>query len=104
MKTLKQCIINEQSDVKGHSDVKGDLVKANELKFIRNIDDVLAIIGSVLDAVKFNEVVCMAIDKKIFGWKEFFTDEFKEDVWNCLVSDIHRCGEEMGCKWAQSKK
>ena len=43
----------------------------------------------------------MAIDKKMFGWKEFFTDEIKEDVWNCLVSDIHRCGKEMGCKWAQ---
>lgn len=97
MKTIKECIINE------HYDVKGDLVKANEYKFLKNSDDVLDLIGSILYEIKFNEAVCMAIDKNLLDAKELYTDEFKEDLWNIIVSAIRQCGEKMGSKWAQPK-
>lgn len=98
MKTLKECIINE------HHDVKGDLVKANEHKFIRHSDDVLGLIFSILHEIKFNEAVCMAIDNGKVDPKELYSDDFKENLWNCIVSAIQQCGEKNGYKWAQPKK
>jgi len=98
MKTIKECIINE------HYAVKGDLVKVKEYKTIKDVDDVLGLIYSILYEVKFNEAVCMAIDKNLLDAKELFTDEFKEDLWNGIVSALHQCGEKMGSKWAQPKK
>jgi hypothetical protein len=80
MKTIKECIINE------YRGISGDVTP--HYKDFKNGDEFIVEMFAILDGVKFFDAAKKAIDKKILNLKELSTDEFKENLWNCIFSHI----------------